>query len=189
MQSRFHPDAVHRQHEIVVARGFTMIEVMICVVIIAIASAVVVPMIGGRSDLKLAAAMRKMVADVQYAQSLSIATRDPVYVRFDANQYTVFRRVGTTSTTLTHPVDPGAFVVKFASTATSSTLRDIAMAKPNFGSTLNVIGFDSLGAPLTLNETTSAKTPLSASATVTLTCGGLSQSMLVEPYTGEISVP
>lgn len=170
-------------------RAFTMIEVMICVVILAIASAIVVPMIGNRSDLKLAAATRTLIADLQYAQNLAIATRDPVYVRFEANKYTLFTRAGTVSTTLTHPIDRSPFVVQLGSTSPVGTLRSIAMAKPNFGSGVYVVGFDSLGAPLLLDEATSTKTSPATAAAVTLTCDSLSQVLYVEPYTGEISVP
>lgn len=166
-----------------------MIEVMVCVVILAIASAIVVPMIGGRADLKLSAATRKLVADLQYAQNLAIATRDPVYIRFEPNKYTLFRRAGSVSTTIAQPIDPGSFVVQFGSAATYGALKQIAMAQPNFGSRLNSVGFDSLGAPLVLDEVTSTKTSLATAASVTLTCETQSQQVKIEPYTGEISVP
>ena len=166
-----------------------MIEVMICVVILAIASAVVIPMVGGRSDLKLSAAMRKLVADLQFAQNLAVATRDPVYIRFEANQYTLFRRAGSVSTAIDHPLDPGTFVVRFGTNATSGTLGAVSMARPNFGSGLNVVGFDSLGSPLLLDEVSSAKTTPGAAVAVTLTCGDVTKVLQVEPYTGEISVP
>ena len=169
--------------------AFTMNEVMVCVVILAIASAVVLPMVGNRSDLKLAAGMRKLVADLQYAQNLAVASRDPVYVRFEANQYTLFRRAGSLSQAIDHPIDPGTFVVRFGTNATAGTLASLAMAQPNFGSSLHVIGFDSVGSPVLLDELSSTKTSLAAAAAVILTCEGDSKTLKVEPYTGEITVP
>jgi hypothetical protein len=62
------------------------------------------------------------------------------------------------------------------------------MAKPSFA-TGSALGFDSLGAPFLIDETTLVKTPLSSAVTITLSCGGQTQSLLVEPYTGEIAVP
>lgn len=165
-----------------------MIEVMIVVIIIAITSALVMPMVGNRSDLKLAAATRRALADFQYAQSLSIASRNSVYVRFNTNTYSLASRSGSTFTTLTHPIDQMSFAVTFGSTATDPQLRTVTLAKPSFA-TASCLGFDTLGAPFLFNESTLVKTPLATNVTITLSCGGQSQNLVIEPYTGEIAVP
>lgn len=165
-----------------------MIEIMIVVVILAIVSAVALPMIGNRSDLKLAAATRRVLADLQYAQSLSIATRESVYIRFDTNTYSLCNRSGSTFTTLKNPIDQTTFLVRTGTNATDSQLRDVAIARPSFA-TASALGFDSLGAPFLINETTSVKSSLTSAVTITLSCGGQTQTLLVEPYTGEIAVP
>ena len=165
-----------------------MIEVMIVVIILAITSAIALPMIGNRSDLKLAAAVRRALADLQYAQSLSIASRDSVYVRCDTNTYSLARRSGATFTTITHPIDQMSFVVTFGSGATDSQLKTVTFSKPAFA-TGSALGFDSLGAPFLIAEATQAKTSLTSAVTLTLTCGGQTQTLLIEPYTGEIAVP
>lgn len=165
-----------------------MIEVMIVVVILAITAAVVVPMVGNRSDLKLAAATRRMLADLQYAQSLSIATRESVYIRFNTNTYSLCRRSGTTFTTIAQPIDKMPFTVVTGSGSSDSQLKSVSIAKPTFASA-SALAFDSLGAPYLINETTLAKTSLTSSVTLTLSCGGQTQTLLIEPYTGEIAVP
>lgn len=167
--------------------AFTLVEVMITVVILAISAAVVVPMIGDRSDVKLSSATRKLIADLQYAQNLAIATRQPTYVKFVADQYSVCRLDGSTLTPIKHPVDKFDFVVTLGSTAPSG-ISGVGMAQATFdGST--VLVFNTVGAPLSFNETTQAQAALTAQAQVTLACGGQTQLVNIEPYTGEITAP
>src|SRR5688572_19841937 len=80
-------------------RGFTLVEILMVVVILGIASAVIVPQIGTRSDLKARAAARIVVADLIYAQNMAIASQKWHYVKFDTtnNRYSVLDSM---------PIDP-----------------------------------------------------------------------------------
>src|SRR3954469_25309398 len=66
-----------------IRRGFTLIEILSVVVILGIASAIIIPHMGTRDDLKNTAAARIVVSDLIYAQNLAISTGTPVWVRFD----------------------------------------------------------------------------------------------------------
>ena len=169
-------------------RAFTTIEILIVVVIMAIMAAVAVPMIGNRSDIKIAAAVRKAVADLQYAQNLSIATRQNVYLRFDTNTYTVCKKVGSVLTAISDPIDRMTYTVTLGTNPTSAALAGVGLAKPSFAGN-SVIGFDSVGAPFSFNETSGVRTSMTVSAQLQFTCGTTTQTILIEPYTGEISVP
>src|SRR5215475_9916349 len=55
-------------------RGFTLVEILAVVVILGIASAIIIPQIGSRDDMKAAAAARVLIADLIYAQNLAISS-------------------------------------------------------------------------------------------------------------------
>ncbi len=65
------------------------------VVILGLASAVIVPQISSRDDLKVSSAARTLVADLIYAQNMAITKQQMYYVRFDAanERYTVLSAV------------------------------------------------------------------------------------------------
>lgn len=169
------------------AAGFTMIEVMIVVVLLAITAAIAMPMVGNRSDLKLAAAARTMVGDLQYAQNYAVATRQGIYVKFEANKYTLCKKTGSTLVAITHPIDRGNFVVQFNGKG-SSALGGVTLAVPNFSGD-SILMFDSVGSPFSYSELTTNKAALASRGSLTLTCGSVTQKVHVEPYTGEVSVP
>ena len=169
------------------SRGFTVVEILLVVVIMAISAAIVVPMVGGRNDIVIAATTRKMIADLQYAQNLAIATRNSIYIRFQANQYQLCTLSGSTLSAITHPVEKSPFVVQFGPTGTSPLSR-VTMPLPSIA-TKDVLGFDSLGTPFAFDRTTLTRTNLSATASISMTAGNVTQQIQIEPYTGEITVP
>src|SRR5688500_3499715 len=71
--------------------GFTLAEILAVVVILGIASAIIIPQIGTRDDMRVKAAARTLVADLIYAQNLAISTGQVVYIRFDVagNSYSL----------------------------------------------------------------------------------------------------
>jgi type II secretion system protein H len=170
-------------------RAFTLIELTIVVLILAIVAAIVVPMVGNRSDLRLAGAARRITADLQYAQALAISTQVPQYVRFSANRYELMTRAPASNALVasTHPIEKTNFTVDFNSTTTTSELVGVTLDAATFNGT-NAIVFDSQGAPSSYNASTGVSTPLGARATLTLRSGSQSLSVYVEAYTGEIAV-
>ena len=72
--------------------GFTLVEVLVVVAIIAIAGAVVVPSMLSAGTLGLQGAARMIVADLQYAQNEALATGQVRGIEFDpaADSYRMF---------------------------------------------------------------------------------------------------
>jgi type II secretion system protein H len=180
------------------SRGFTLIEILMVVVILGIASAVVAPQLGSRSDIKVRAAARLLVADLMYAQNNAIAQQKWMYVRFDAagETYSVMDGAGANATDTTriikHPVTKAEFTTKLG-VATDRRLGDVRIKTATFnGVDTNyrpefVIAFDELGVPYVycydLNNTNEL-----LDGTVELECGKDTIQVLVERYTGEIKV-
>lgn len=67
-------------------RGFTLIDLMLALAVLAIMMVVVVPSAQPDEQVKLLAAATRLAADVEYAQSASLSTPgDPTVVRFAAD--------------------------------------------------------------------------------------------------------
>lgn len=65
-------------------RGFTLLELMVCVTILAVAAVVVTPMFRDGDRLQVVAAARILASDIELAQVMTISFPDqPVVVRFE----------------------------------------------------------------------------------------------------------
>lgn len=170
-------------------RAFTLIEVTIVVLLLAIMAAMIVPMVGDRSEIRLAGAARRITSDLQYAQALAISTQVPQYVRFSANRYELMTRApaSTSLVASTHPIEKSNFTVDFDNATTTPELVDVTLDVATFNGASALV-FDSQGMPSSYNATTGVTTPLGSRATLTLRSGTQSLSVYVEAYTGEIAV-
>ncbi len=67
-------------------RAFTLIELMIAMVVVAIMAVVVMPALAPEDAIKLVSASHLLASDLEYAQSVSLAEpADPIVVVFDAD--------------------------------------------------------------------------------------------------------
>ena len=165
--------------------AFTLVEILVVVVILGIASVIVLPSLGGRGDINTAAAARVLMADLVYAQNLSIVKQKPHYVRFDGQTYSIWTRESGSLVIVKHPVRNDDFIVTFGPGGTSG-LENVALGPVSIGGQPD-IGFDELGSPLAANASADTKTALGSSASFTLTSGNDSLVVRVEPFTGEVS--
>ena len=162
----------------------------VSVLILGIVSAVLVPMFATPSDVRLAGGTRKVLGDLQYAQSLAVATRAPVYVRCAANAYDVCGLSGSTLTVLPDPVTNLPFSVTFGGGTSAGSLKWVTLPAPKFGPANDAtLGFDATGQPFAYNAALNAATAISTRSTIALASGTLQQAIYVEPLTGELHVP
>lgn len=183
------------------SRAFTLVEVLMVVVILAIAGAVIVPQLGNRGDLVASAAARQLMSDLMYAQNRAITNQTPVYVVFNpatgtgvGGSYTVMSALP--STPIPHPVTGRDWTVLFgqasngAAGGASGALQAVRLDAVNFdGQT--AIGFDETGTPMSVPAGGGAANPLGV-GTVRLVVpgsgGGQALTVSVEPVTGNLSV-
>lgn len=170
-------------------RAFTLVEMLCVLTILGITGALVVPLINNTNDMRLAAAQRKLLADLQYAQGMAVATRKSVYVRCAADRYELCTLAGTSLAPMRHPIEPGPYVVRFGPAAPERALRGVALAVPTFGFADRTLGFDATGVPFAFNDQTNARTPVSARSEFKLDAAGASRQVYVEAFTGELRVP
>ena len=174
--------------------GFTLAEILAVVVILGIASAIIIPQIGTRDDMRATAAARTLIADLVYAQSLAISNGSYVYVKFEPanNRYTLLSTAAPSGgdVSLTHPITQTAYRQQFGSTAKGWETVSITSAvfngiDANYNNEFTV-AFDEIGSPWVYCYDLNAKNELN-SGSIVLTCGQFSQTITVAPATGEIS--
>jgi len=149
--------------------AFTLAEILVMVVILALIAAMVIPNVVSTSDLQVIAAARMIAADLQYAQSVAITSQTPVTVTFDVvhESYALSNASGA----LIHPITKKAYTVDFASQEGFGRLNIVSAA---FGGGAAVT-FDELGAA-------------NSAGTVTLQAGSHVYQVSVAAATGKVTV-
>ncbi|HSZ54097.1 MAG TPA: GspH/FimT family pseudopilin [Tepidisphaeraceae bacterium] len=163
-------------------RGFTLIEILSVVVILGIASAIIVPQLSSRDDLRCAAAARALMGDLLYAQSRSIALGKMQYVQFNTttNTYQVLDAVNPNNV-INNPVTQSPYTV----TVGTGYLVHVGISTASFDGNTTV-AFDPMGVPYSWS---------SGAGTVALTAGSIvfqagtnKKTITVGPYSGEIKI-
>jgi len=158
--------------------GFTLVELLVVVVILAIAAAMAVPMFSGAAGFQVQSAANMIAADLEYAKSMAISRQQQYGIVFDSAADT-YQVVDQNDTVIEHPVKVGfQYTVNFSG---DSRLKSVDLATANFDGT-DTIKFDYLGSPLR-----SDGNPMN-SGTITLQGGGTAMTVTVEPVTGYIRV-
>lgn len=156
------------------ARGFTLIEILIVVVILAIAAMTAIPMMGSAASVQIRSAGNMIAADLEYAKSLAISKGQSFWVVFDegADSYSIegLDAVGN-RITISHPVKKGFdYVIDFK----NEGLGRVDITDADFDGASQV-QFDYLGSP-------------NKGGVVHLQAGTTSATISVEPVTGYITV-
>ncbi len=158
--------------------GFTLLEVLIVLVIIAIASMTVIPMMSSAATVQVRAATDMITADIEYAKSIAISRGQNYSLLFDKNMEN-YRIKDQAGNVIAHPVKKGFdYIIDFRN---DSRLNKVDIANVSFDAT-SEIKFDYLGSPYNGNNN-----PLN-SGVITLQAGGATVTITVEPITGFITV-
>jgi prepilin-type N-terminal cleavage/methylation domain-containing protein len=165
-------------------RGFTLTEILCVVVILGIASAIILPQLGTRADLKAGSAARVVMADLMFAQNRAISRQTPQYVVFDVAAKKYCLQDGSPLATLTHPVNQKPYEITFG-TGGDNGLQDTTLASAEFDGGMT-LAFDELGAPYSYDAVLGL-TPLSSGA-IKVSCEGYEITITIEPSTGELTV-
>ena len=93
------------------ARGFSLAEVLTMVLVIGIAAAVVIPVLGSSDYSVTVSGARRVASDLQYAQDLAIATQKDITVTFDVDRESYW--LSNESGVLIHPITNNAYTTAF----------------------------------------------------------------------------
>jgi Tfp pilus assembly protein FimT len=161
--------------------AFTLVEALIVVVLLGITVGVALPMLGDARTLRLREAARMLAADIEFAQSESIAhADDPRLVKFDTggNRYWV-AAASAPDTPLTDTADGQPLLNVFgtgrAEAATGVTIQSISLGGDA------ILKFDAYGSP---DQTTDATVRLA----ITVAGGTQTLTVRVKTGSGEVGV-
>ncbi|HET8760376.1 MAG TPA: prepilin-type N-terminal cleavage/methylation domain-containing protein [Nitrospiria bacterium] len=161
-------------------RGFTLIEAVIIIVLVAVVAILVVPRLPNLVGTKASGTARKLQSDLAYVQSLSMTTNTRHRLVFLST--TTYEVRDATGTLVANPDGEGGFSIATGSGITLSwNLNGVTVA--NRG-----VEFDSLGRPYLYAGSTPSTTNL-ATGTITVTGGGTTQTVTVRAQTGMVSIP
>ena len=163
------------------APAFTLIEIIVTMVILAIVALIAVPMMSGAATMQVRGAANRLAADLEYAKNMAITHQRPFTVVFDTNasEYAVYDSADTDP--IIHPVTRREFVVSFAAERGLRRVRIETVELEPAGSD-TALTFDFLGTPLVEGA------PLD-SGEITLTSDdGFTLIVAVEPMTGYITI-
>ncbi len=162
--------------------AFTLVELIVVMVILAIAAMLAVPMISSAADVQVRSAANMIAADLDYAKSMAISRQQYYSVVFDsANEsYEVHNSGGTV---IDHPIKAGSnFKVDLRS---DSRLSRVDIFNADFDpESQPAVSFDYLGSPY---SGTGTANPLN-SGQITLQAGSFSMTVTVEPMTGYVTI-
>lgn len=179
-----------KNHRLQGEKGFTLIELVLVIVVVAILAAVVSLSIGNIETIRLNNAAGKVVADLRYAQQLATTTRLRHGLTLNSLQQYTVQVNGAPDTPIKDPTNLGQnFVVDFdtyqqgqLSGVRFNSTNPFCTGPPGCATCGSVIEFDGLGAP-----TDTAGIAL-CSATITLTkSGAANQTIAIEVNTGKVT--
>lgn len=160
-------------------RGFTLVELVLMISILGILAMLAVPEQTVFHEVKLRAAARRLVSDLRYAQSRTMASRTVHRVVFDleADRYAVVTERGAP---VADPADRGrALEMDYR---LHEEFRGVSVASVTFGGTREV-AFDFLGTPRD-----GAGEDLARPGRVVLGYEGMLEEIEVAPGTGKVRI-
>lgn len=162
------------------SRGFTLVELVLLISILGILAVIALPEQGVLEEAKLRAAARRLVSDLRYAQSRTMASGTVHHVAFDPER----ERYAITASVRMQPVpDPAdrrrALAVDYRA---GGELQGVSIASASFGGTAEV-AFDGLGTPRTRSGAA-----LKEPGRVVLDYEGVTAEVEVAPGTGAVRI-
>jgi len=162
--------------------SFTVIEILIVVVIIAIAAMMAIPMMTSAASMQIRSAANMIAADLEYAKSMAISRQKIYAVVFDKSteSYSIKNQ---DDVIISHPVKKGFdYTIDFRN---DGRLSKVDIVEVDFDpDSSHTITFDYLGSPYSGSGTSN---PLN-SGVIILQAGEATATINVEPVTGYITI-
>lgn len=163
--------------------GFTLIELVVVLVLMAALSLLTVISFSSYKGVKVEAAAQKIAMDIKYVRYLALSTSKWYGISFEAdpiNTYTVYETDGSIDTAIEDPAHPGRdFLVDL-----NEYYEGVLITGANFGGGTKV-EFHPLGTPHTDSLGPAIATP----GSVALESLGITREVYVAPNTGRVTTP
>lgn len=182
-------------------KGFTLFELIMVIVLIAVVAVVVTPSFKSGTSISVTTAGSKVADDIRYAQALAMSRHKlsaPTGVTNPTFMYRVVFNAGSDSYSIVNDADndgtwgeggagsvenvrePSTGTLSFSVQLNSGEYYGITITSVGFAS--STLEFDPLGRPY------EGGSVLTSSKSVVLSKGGESVTITVTPYTGRVSV-
>jgi prepilin-type N-terminal cleavage/methylation domain-containing protein len=160
------------------ARAYTLIEILIVVVMLGVASALAMPSLRSTDALRVQSTVRAIVSDITYAQSDALARQQSRAMVFDTtnNKYSIVEVHGAT-------LSPTTDTIYAVDLNNERKFHSSKLVNASFDGS-NILVFDELGGPVT---GPGSSTPGNG-GTIKVTGSGETYTITVEAYTGRVSV-
>lgn len=125
-----------------IRKGFNLVEIIVVLVIIAIAATLMIPMMSSADGIQVRSAANMIAADLEYAKSMAIGTQRVYAVVFDTSAESY--QIQDPSGVIEHPVRKGFdYIVNFS---TDDRVGNVDITQAAFGGSSRV-EFDYFGSP------------------------------------------
>jgi len=155
--------------------GFTLIEIILVVVILAISALVAIPVFSSGADMQVRSAANKIAADLDYAKGLAVTHQKYITVVFDPSSESY--QIEDAGGVIAHPIRSGELFIE-------GLAADRRLSKVDINNTTlsgNAVTFDYLGSPL------SGGNPLD-SGQIELRADSFTLYVKIEPVTGYVTI-
>lgn len=175
-------------------RAFSLVELLIIIMLLAIVAGLALPTLGDTDQLKLREAARLLAADIEYAQAESIAHAVPdeqriIKVDVGENRYWIGTNAApdTPIDDLTRPLHEDEdkyedYLIAYGQ-GRALGLSGVEIQAVDFGRDA-YLRFDQYGTPLHPDGTLRT-----SDATISLTAGGSTLNVVINHGTGEVTIP
>ncbi len=149
--------------------GFSLIELIVVLMLVGILAVFVIPRMTRTQSITLPAVAAQVAANIRYTQNLSMSQGQRYRINFTASTYQITDMAGVG---ITQPVVGGTGPV---------TMTGVVLSGYNPPLTNSYVAFDTRGIPY-ISDTVL----LAATATITLTAGSDTATVVILPETGRV---
>jgi len=177
---------LHRDHDRLSRRGYTLLELLIVVGVLALAGALLVPSFSEPDSLKVQAAVRRIIGDLSFAQSDALAQQElrRVYFYEDGSGYAILREPFDPATDfifdpLARADNNGAYVIDFT---VEDRFEGVTITSVNIDGGERFVTYDELGGTVTTAGTGGT------GGSIVIESPNSSYRINIAPFTGKLTV-
>lgn len=167
-------------------RGFTVVELIVVIVVIGILSTLAAARLLGREDVAAPAFAQQARAMIRYGQRLAVAQNRPVFIAVTSSRIALCYDSGCTVTVVAPGGGNTGSATTLAACGGTAWYCEGVPSGVMLDSPTTLMFFDEQGRPFAGTDIQGSDISTFSMATIAVTGGAGSQSVIVEPETGYV---